>query len=90
MSKVIIFGIQDFAELAHYYLKNDSDNEVVGFSVHKNYMPDNHLFKGLPIIAFEDVESFFPPTEYKFFAPLSPMKMNRFRESIYNEINKIF
>ena len=86
MSEVIVFGIQDFAELAHYYLQNDSEHEVVAFSVNQNYLPDIPEFKGLPVVAFEEIEKQFPTSEYKFFAPMSPLKMNRLRESIYNDI----
>ena len=86
MSKVIIFGIQDFAELAHYYLGYDSEHEVVAFSVNREYMPENREFKGLPIVEFEEVEKQFPASEFKFFAPMSPIKMNRLRESVYIEI----
>lgn len=86
MSKVIIFGLQDFAELAHFYLENDSEHEVVAFSVHQRYLPSETSYKGLPIEAFERIEEVYPTSEYKFFAPLSPVKMNRFRESIYKDI----
>ena len=41
MAKIIIFGIEDFAELAHYYLENDSNHEVVAFSVYEKYLPEN-------------------------------------------------
>ena len=86
MSKVIIFGIQDFAELAHYYLQSDSQHEVVAFSVNEAYMPEILEFRGLPIVAFEKIEKQFPSSKYKFFAPMSPVKMNRLRESVYNDI----
>jgi len=86
MSKVIIFGIQDFAELAHYYLENDSEHEVVAFTVNREFVPENRNFKGLPIIEFETIEKQFPTSEFVFFAPMSPAKMNRLRESIYYEI----
>jgi sugar O-acyltransferase (sialic acid O-acetyltransferase NeuD family) len=86
MSKVIIFGIQDFAELAYYYLENDSEHEVVAFSVNQSYIPNQSKFKGLPIVAFEEIEKHFPPTDYMFFAPMSPAKMNKIRESVYFEI----
>ena len=88
MSKVVIFGIQDFAELAHYYLENDSQNEVVAFSVDKEFVPANPFFKGLPIVAFESIEEVYPPENYKFFAPLSPQNMNILRESVYNRIKQ--
>ena len=86
MAKIIIFGIQDFAELAHYYLENDSIHEVVAFSVNKEYLPDNRLFHDLPIVAFEDIETVYPSSKYKFFAPISPQKMNRFRAEVYHAI----
>lgn len=88
MAKVIIFGIQDFAELAHYYLTNDSDHEVVAFSVNEQYLPVQKHFHGLPIISFEKVEHIFPPDDFMFFAPMSPARMNRTREEIYLAIKE--
>ena len=86
MAKIIIFGIQDFAELAHYYLVNDSVHEVVAFSVNEQYLPKNRSFHGLPIVAFENIEEQYPFTDFKFFAPISPQKMNRLREKVYHDI----
>lgn len=86
MAKVIVFGIQDFAELAHYYLTNDSVHEVVAFSVNAQYLPEEPTFKGLPVVAFEEIALHFPPSEYHFFAPMAPVKMNRLREEIYHAI----
>jgi sugar O-acyltransferase (sialic acid O-acetyltransferase NeuD family) len=86
MKKIIIFGIKDFAELAHYYLENDSPYEVVAFSISQEFMPKDQYFRGLPIVSFEEVEMSFPPSEYDFFAPMAPNKMNRVREHIYIKI----
>lgn len=88
MSKVIIFGINDFAQLAHYYLSNDSEHEVVAFCVNKQYQPESKTIQALPIIAFEEVENYYSPADYLFFAPMSPRKMNRLRESIYRQIKE--
>ena len=85
MSKVVIFGIQDFASLAHFYLKEDSPHDVVAFTVTREYMPPEATFEGLPIVPFEDLESLYPPAEYAFFAPMSHRKMNKLRESIYSQ-----
>jgi sugar O-acyltransferase (sialic acid O-acetyltransferase NeuD family) len=84
--KVVLFGIQDYAELAHYYLVNDSDYEVVSFCVNEQYMPADKTFKGLPIVTFEAVQQVYPAGEFSFFAPMAPNKMNRLRERIYNDI----
>lgn len=88
MAKIIIFGTQDFAELAHFYLENDSEYEVVAFSVNEEYLPKDKLFKGLPVVAFEKVEKIYSPSEYSFFAPMSPTRMNRVREGIYNSVKE--
>ncbi|GGB08601.1 acetyltransferase [Puia dinghuensis] len=84
--KVVIFGIQDYAELAHYYLEHDSPYEVVGFCVNKEYLPEDRSFRGLPVVAFEDVEDQYPAGDFSFFAPMSPKKMNQLREKVYHDI----
>ena len=86
MAKVIIVGIRDTASLAHFYLKHDSSHEIVAFSVHRKYINDEHIFEGLPIVSFEDVEEEFPPNEFHFLAPMTAQNMNRDRESIYNQL----
>ncbi|SOE21846.1 sugar O-acyltransferase, sialic acid O-acetyltransferase NeuD family [Spirosomataceae bacterium TFI 002] len=84
MAKVVIFGNTLTAELAHYYLLNDSPHEVVAFTVQKEYITDD-TYHGLPVVPFETVEEVYSPQEYKFFAPLTERKMNQLREDIYNE-----
>ena len=88
MAKVIIFGVQDFAQLAKFYLQHDSEHEVVAFSVNEQYMPEGKTFEGLPVVAFENVETTYPPAEFKFFAPMSPSRMNGLRESVYRKIKE--
>lgn len=86
MARVIIFGVRDFASLAHFYLKHDSSHEVVAFSVSLSYMPDAPRFEGRPVVPFEEVENHYEPGEYAFFSPMSHRKMNRLRESIYSQV----
>jgi sugar O-acyltransferase (sialic acid O-acetyltransferase NeuD family) len=90
MAKVIIFGNTLSADLAHYYLTNDSEHEVVAYAVHEAYIntpPEPEAIRpDIPIVAFENIEKNYPPSDYKFFAPLTEKNMNRFREQVYNEI----
>ena len=85
MAKVIIFGVLDTAELAHFYLTHDSEHEVVAFSLNQEYIEEN-TFKGLPVVAFENVEEKYAVSEFKFFAPMTGKNMNRNRENVYNQI----
>lgn len=84
MAKVIIFGVLDTAELAHFYLTHDSEHEVVAFALNRDYLKETE-FKGLPVVAFEEIETVYPPQEFKFFAPMTGRKMNKNREKIYLE-----
>lgn len=81
----MIFGLRDFASLAHFYLKHDSNHNVVAFTVNQEFMPSNPAFEGLPVIPFEELEKNYPPTDFKFFAPMSHKKMNRLRHDIYQQ-----
>jgi sugar O-acyltransferase (sialic acid O-acetyltransferase NeuD family) len=86
MADVVIFGVKDFASLAHFYLKHDSPHKVVAFTVHREYLPAPAEFEGLPVIPFEEIQDRFPPEQVSAFAPLSHRKMNRLREGVYNEL----
>ena len=83
MARVIIFGLLDYASLAHFYLSHDSEHEVVAFTVTNEYLPGEPVFEGKPVVPFEELEKRYPPSEYHFFAPMSPREMNRTREGIY-------
>jgi len=85
MAKVVIFGFLDTAQLAHFYLTHDSDHEVVAFTAHQEYLPDEQTFEGLPLVPFETVEEQYDPSNYSFFAPMTGRKMNKLREGVYND-----
>ena len=85
MAKVVIFGLQDNSSLAHFYLKHDSEHETVAFTVNRNYLPENDQFEGLPIVAFEDLVSKYPPDDFTLFAPLSHRSMNQIRAAVYRQ-----
>jgi len=85
-NKVVIFGIQDYSELAHFYLENDSPYEVIAFSVNEKFIPSERSFRGLPVVPFESIEQLYPADEFSFFAPMSPKNMNQNRERVYGEI----
>jgi sugar O-acyltransferase (sialic acid O-acetyltransferase NeuD family) len=83
MSQVVIFGLRDFASLAHFYLRQDSEHQPVAFTVTEEHMPAERTFEGLPVVPFEELERHYPPDRFRFFAPMSHRKMNRLREGIY-------
>jgi sugar O-acyltransferase (sialic acid O-acetyltransferase NeuD family) len=83
MSKVVIFGLKDFASMARFYLLQDSPHEPVAFTVTEEYMPAERNFEGLPVVPFETLEHDYPADGFKFFAPMSSRSMNRLREEVF-------
>ena len=84
MSKIVIFGNTLTAELALYYLQNDSEHEVAAFTVEEEFIEEPQ-FHGFPLVPFETVEQMYPPEEFKFFAPLTEKNMNQVRARVYEQ-----
>lgn len=82
MAKVVIFGVGQIAEVAHYYLTHDSEHEVVGFTVDQSYIIEKK-FHGLEVVPYEELESHFPPENYMVFMPISYKGVNSLRKEKY-------
>lgn len=80
--RLVIFGTGDIAELAHYYFTNDSEYEVVAFTVDSAYIEQSN-FCGLPIYPFEQIESFADASDTYIFVALSYSKLNEIRKEKY-------
>lgn len=88
MSKVVIFGSGGWAQYLHYCLTHDSGHEVVGFTVDAEYLKEKTLL-GLPVVAFEEVGTVFPPPEYQMLVALSYQKLNKLREAKFNRAKSL-
>jgi sugar O-acyltransferase (sialic acid O-acetyltransferase NeuD family) len=84
MEKIIIFGLGDISQIAHFYLSQDDNYEVIAFTVDKEYATQNE-FENLPVIAFEEIEVTYPCTEFKMFIPLGYTKVNQLRQQKFSE-----
>jgi sugar O-acyltransferase (sialic acid O-acetyltransferase NeuD family) len=85
--RLIIVGIGETAEIAYEYFTYDSDYEVVGFSVNKEFVIDAK-FLGLPIYDFENLERIKSPLLFEVYVAISHVKLNRTRAALYNEAKK--
>lgn len=84
MDKVVVFGNGQPATTNYMYLTHDSPYEVVGFSVDRKYIKEDTLL-GLPVVAFEEVESIYPPSEYRMSLCISYRDVNRLKAQKYAE-----
>ena len=70
------------AEIAYEYFTHDSDFEVAGFSVEKDYLDKTELH-GLPVVPLDQLEEHFPPGDSTAFVAVSSTKLNRVRTRLY-------
>ena len=84
MKSLIIFGTAEIAELAYFYFTNDSDYEVVAFTVDDEFV-DNDSLLGLPVIPFSEITNKFPPEENAMHVALSYSKLNQLRQEKYEQ-----
>jgi sugar O-acyltransferase (sialic acid O-acetyltransferase NeuD family) len=78
VKKLVIVGDSAFAEIAHEYFDADSDYEVVGFSVERDYLKREEM-RGLPVVAFEELETRFDPATHYVYVATVYTQLNRLR-----------
>lgn len=84
MEKVVIFGTEKLAELAHFYLENDTSYKVVAFTVDSQYIK-NKEFNGRPVVAFEEIVKLYPPDKFEMFVAIGYKNLNHIRAQKYAE-----
>ena len=85
--KLVIIGAGETANLAYEYFTYDSEYEVIGFAVSKEFLKER-TFKNLPVIEFEDIETKYNPNEYYAFVAMAGEKLNRNRTKMYKAVKE--
>jgi sugar O-acyltransferase (sialic acid O-acetyltransferase NeuD family) len=80
--KIVIFGTTAIATVCHFYFTHDSPYEVVAFTVDRDFIKEKSLCN-LPVVPFEDIESLYPPNEYKMFVAMLFGRVNKARAEKY-------
>lgn len=81
---LIIFGSTEMAELAKFYFDNDSDRQVVAFTVDDAFI-EGDQFLGLPLVPFSEMNKHYPPDAFDMHVALSYAKLNRLRQEKYDQ-----
>ena len=79
--KLVIIGDSAFAEIAYEYFDADSEYEVVGFAVERKFLRSAR-FKGLPLVALEEITDYFPPDSHSVYVAVTYTQLNRLRERL--------
>ena len=84
---LVLIGAGEFAQIACEYFQHDSDYEVVAFSVEREYLSQSNL-ADRPILAFEELEKSYPPSEVETFVAVPASQLNRLRTRLYHEARR--
>lgn len=88
MKKAIIFGTTDFAQVARVYLRDDSEYDVVAFTVNEQYLKEPTLLD-LPVVPFEGIAQSHPPGDYAAFIGVGFSKVNAARRGVYESLKSL-
>ncbi|WP_287497157.1 acetyltransferase [Pandoraea sp. CB10b_02] len=79
---LVIFGVTDASELAHWYFTHESEREVAAFTLDRTFLQVEQ-FQGLPAVPFEEVNERYPPEAFDMFIALGYSKLNALRQEKY-------
>jgi sugar O-acyltransferase (sialic acid O-acetyltransferase NeuD family) len=85
MSKVVIFGTGEFAQVAAVYLDADSPHRVVAFTVDGAHLDQRELL-GRPVLPFEELLRSHPPAEVELFVAIGFKGLNRARAEVFRRV----
>jgi sugar O-acyltransferase (sialic acid O-acetyltransferase NeuD family) len=85
MSKMVIFGTGEFAQVAAVYLDADSPHQVVAFTV-DGARRDQEQVMGRPVVPFEELTRSHPPGEYELFVAIGFKGLNQARAEVFGRV----
>lgn len=81
---IIIFGTSSFSKLVRHYVDEDSQDQVVAYTVNRQYITEKE-FDRLPVVPFEELESVIGECQIHILNTCGYKKMNGLREKIFSE-----
>jgi sugar O-acyltransferase (sialic acid O-acetyltransferase NeuD family) len=88
VSKVVIFGMGDYARIAATYLDADSPHEVVAFTVHGERMEADELL-GRDVVPFEELPDRHPADTHEMLVAVAYTRVNRARTEVFRECKEL-
>ena len=82
MSKpLLIFGLGELPDQAHYYFSQHAGRRVEAFTVDPAYATVDQ-FAGLPVLAFDEAQRRFPPATHDLFVAVGYSQRNQGRQRV--------
>lgn len=78
---LLIFGLGELPEQAHYYFAQHAGRKVEAFTVDPEYLDADHT-DGLPVLPFDEAQRRFPPATHDLFVAIGYSQFNRIRKQV--------
>jgi sugar O-acyltransferase (sialic acid O-acetyltransferase NeuD family) len=78
---LLIFGLGELPDQAHYYFSQHAGRRVEAFTVDPAYATVDQ-FAGLPVLAFDDAQRRFPPATHDLFVAVGYSQRNQGRQRV--------
>jgi sugar O-acyltransferase (sialic acid O-acetyltransferase NeuD family) len=86
--KLIIVGAGPQGQIAKDFFLKHSSHNLVGFASHKDHCTES-IVHGYPHYPLEELSNTHPPSEFKLFVAIGYRKMNKIRQSVYEELKRL-
>lgn len=85
MEEIIVFGTTEYSYLLKEIIEKEKVAKVTAFTADEQYITESDIIKheksGYPLIPFDSIEEYYPPTKHKILNTIGYTKMNRIRET---------
>jgi sugar O-acyltransferase (sialic acid O-acetyltransferase NeuD family) len=81
---IVIFGGGRVASLLRYLLTHDAGRTVAAYSADPEHVTARE-FEGLPLVAFPDLESVYPPADYELVVAVGYHRINSLRRERFEQ-----
>jgi sugar O-acyltransferase (sialic acid O-acetyltransferase NeuD family) len=78
---LLIFGLGELPDQAHYYFEQHAGRKVEAFTVDPEYLGAVRA-DGLPVLPFDEAQRRFPPATHDLFVAIGYSQFNRVRQQV--------
>src|SRR5262249_11738718 len=78
MTGIVIFGAGKIADVVYSSFSDSPDLSIAGFTCDQAYIHDTRCH-GLPLVPFDEVQTFFPPSDFAMFVAIGYQNLNAVR-----------
>lgn len=83
MAQIVIFGTGKVADVLYRHIAYAGTHDVAAFTVDEQYTAPGATFHGKPVVAFDELPSRFPPSQYQVLIAVGYHDLNAVRAAKY-------